>query len=236
MVQQSLPLAHACIASLALRDCMMCRLGTPSSLQHCLLPAGAVAHGGGGGLGNEKGMLGGLKIKERAERGGRDLPVNGLFFAIGHEPASAFLAGQVTADCKAGAALHAAELGASVQRTLWLVQLQSCHAEMHCHVPVVMQGRQQLQSSCSHCMTAGMGTDSHVPTRSHKVDAHGGLIGAQLETDAGWVRGDEAGHDRDERAGRVCGGRCAGQEVAPGHHGRRHRHASQHPVPFQCHR
>ncbi len=49
-------------------------------------------------FGNEKGMLGGLKIRNVQSSEARDLAVNGLFFAIGHEPASKFLAGQVPRD------------------------------------------------------------------------------------------------------------------------------------------
>ncbi len=45
--------------------------------------------------GNEKGMLGGLKIQDVKTKEVRDLPVSGLFFAIGHEPASKFLNNQV---------------------------------------------------------------------------------------------------------------------------------------------
>ena len=46
--------------------------------------------------GREKGLLGGLKVRNVQSGEVRDLPVNGLFFAIGHEPASQFLAGQVS--------------------------------------------------------------------------------------------------------------------------------------------
>lgn len=45
--------------------------------------------------GNEKGMLGGLKIQDVKTKEIRDLAVSGLFFAIGHEPASKFLNNQV---------------------------------------------------------------------------------------------------------------------------------------------
>ncbi|CAL8461888.1 g1419 [Coccomyxa elongata] len=48
--------------------------------------------------GNEKGMLGGLKIQDVKTKEVRDLPVSGLFFAIGHEPASKFLNNQVETD------------------------------------------------------------------------------------------------------------------------------------------
>ena len=44
---------------------------------------------------NEKGMLGALRIRNLKTGEERELPVNGLFFAIGHEPASKFLNGQV---------------------------------------------------------------------------------------------------------------------------------------------
>ena len=45
--------------------------------------------------GNEKGMLGGLAVRNVKTGELRELPVSGLFFAIGHEPASKFLNGQV---------------------------------------------------------------------------------------------------------------------------------------------
>jgi thioredoxin reductase (NADPH) len=45
--------------------------------------------------GNERGLLGGLKVKDLKSGAVRDLPCAGLFFAIGHEPATKFLAGQV---------------------------------------------------------------------------------------------------------------------------------------------
>eukprot|EP00891_Asterochloris_glomerata_P000438 jgi/Astpho2/438/fgenesh1_pm.00011_%23_17_t len=48
--------------------------------------------------GNEKGMLGGLKVKNLKTGEVTDLHVGGLFFAIGHEPASKFLEGQVKTD------------------------------------------------------------------------------------------------------------------------------------------
>ncbi|EFN57908.1 hypothetical protein CHLNCDRAFT_57025 [Chlorella variabilis] len=48
--------------------------------------------------GNAKGMLGGAKIKNVKTGEIRDLPLAGLFFAIGHEPATAFLDGQVELD------------------------------------------------------------------------------------------------------------------------------------------
>ena len=52
--------------------------------------------------GNEKGLLGGLAVKNVKTGEVKDVPVSGLFFAIGHEPASKFLKGQVRAR-----ALHA---------------------------------------------------------------------------------------------------------------------------------
>ena len=45
-------------------------------------------------LGNERGLLSALRVKELKTGAVRDLEVSGLFFAIGHEPASAFLGGQ----------------------------------------------------------------------------------------------------------------------------------------------
>jgi thioredoxin reductase (NADPH) len=48
--------------------------------------------------GNEKKMLGGLKVQNLKTGEVRELPVNGLFFAIGHEPASKFLNGQLKTD------------------------------------------------------------------------------------------------------------------------------------------
>lgn len=47
---------------------------------------------------NEKGMLGGLKIRSLKDDSVRELPVSGLFFAIGHEPATKFLDGQLKLD------------------------------------------------------------------------------------------------------------------------------------------
>lgn len=47
--------------------------------------------------GNEKGLLGGLAVKNVKTGEVKDVPVSGLFFAIGHEPASTFLKGQVRA-------------------------------------------------------------------------------------------------------------------------------------------
>ena len=52
--------------------------------------------------GNEKGMLGGLKVKNLQTGEVTDLHVGGLFFAIGHEPASKFLEGQVKTDEQVG--------------------------------------------------------------------------------------------------------------------------------------
>ena len=45
-------------------------------------------------LGNERGLLSALRVKDLRSGAVRDLEVSGLFFAIGHEPASAFLGGQ----------------------------------------------------------------------------------------------------------------------------------------------
>ncbi|CAA7408025.1 unnamed protein product [Spirodela intermedia] len=49
-------------------------------------------------FGNEKGALAGLKVKNLATGELTDLPVSGLFFAIGHEPATKFLGGQLELD------------------------------------------------------------------------------------------------------------------------------------------
>ena len=49
---------------------------------------------GKGGLGR----LGGLKLKNVATGERTELPVSGLFFAIGHEPATKFLGGQLELD------------------------------------------------------------------------------------------------------------------------------------------
>ncbi|KAK9812270.1 hypothetical protein WJX73_009160 [Symbiochloris irregularis] len=48
--------------------------------------------------GNDKGRLGGLKIRDVKTDTVSDLEIAGLFFAIGHEPASRFLAGQLKTD------------------------------------------------------------------------------------------------------------------------------------------
>eukprot|EP00890_Picochlorum_soloecismus_P004637 jgi/Picsp_1/5174/NSC_02537-R1_nadph dependent thioredoxin reductase len=48
--------------------------------------------------GNEKGLLGGLKVRNVKTGEITDLPVAGLFFAIGHEPATKFLDGQINLD------------------------------------------------------------------------------------------------------------------------------------------
>jgi thioredoxin reductase (NADPH) len=48
--------------------------------------------------GNEKGKLGGVKVKNIETGAVSDLPLAGLFFAIGHEPASKFLGGAVATD------------------------------------------------------------------------------------------------------------------------------------------
>ena len=49
-------------------------------------------------LGNERGLLSALRVKDLKTGSVRDLEVSGLFFAIGHEPASAFLGGQARPD------------------------------------------------------------------------------------------------------------------------------------------
>uniref|UniRef100_M4EA39 FAD/NAD(P)-binding domain-containing protein n=1 Tax=Brassica campestris TaxID=3711 RepID=M4EA39_BRACM len=46
----------------------------------------------------EKGVLGGLKVKNVVTGDVSDLKVSGLFFAIGHEPAAKFLDGQLELD------------------------------------------------------------------------------------------------------------------------------------------
>ncbi|KAF5828022.1 NADPH dependent thioredoxin reductase [Dunaliella salina] len=48
--------------------------------------------------GNDKGLLGGLKVKNLVTGAVTDLEVNGLFFAIGHKPATDFLEKQVELD------------------------------------------------------------------------------------------------------------------------------------------
>jgi thioredoxin reductase (NADPH) len=48
--------------------------------------------------GNAKGLLGGVKVKNVKTGEVTDVPLAGLFFAIGHEPATAFLGGQVELD------------------------------------------------------------------------------------------------------------------------------------------
>ncbi|KAL4443414.1 hypothetical protein ABPG75_011151 [Micractinium tetrahymenae] len=47
---------------------------------------------------NAKGLLGGVKVKNLKTGTVTDLPLAGLFFAIGHEPATGFLNGQVELD------------------------------------------------------------------------------------------------------------------------------------------
>ncbi|KAJ9523483.1 hypothetical protein QJQ45_007226 [Haematococcus lacustris] len=51
-----------------------------------------------GAYGNERGLLGGLKIKNVATGAVSELEVSGLFFAIGHKPATDFLQGQLALD------------------------------------------------------------------------------------------------------------------------------------------
>lgn len=48
--------------------------------------------------GNEKGFLGGIKVRNFKTNELTDVPVAGLFFAIGHEPATKFLDGQLELD------------------------------------------------------------------------------------------------------------------------------------------
>lgn len=50
--------------------------------------------------GNEKGLLGGVMIKNVKSGEITDLPCTGLFFAIGHEPATKFLDGQIDLDAE----------------------------------------------------------------------------------------------------------------------------------------
>jgi thioredoxin reductase (NADPH) len=48
--------------------------------------------------GNERGLLGGIKVQNVKTQEVTDVPVAGLFFAIGHEPATRFLDGQLELD------------------------------------------------------------------------------------------------------------------------------------------
>lgn len=48
--------------------------------------------------GGEKGLLAGVKLRNVVTGEVSDLPVNGVFFAIGHEPATKFLKGQLEVD------------------------------------------------------------------------------------------------------------------------------------------
>jgi Pyridine nucleotide-disulphide oxidoreductase len=48
--------------------------------------------------GNEAGLLGGAKVRNVKTGEVRDVPMAGLFFAIGHEPATRFLDGQLELD------------------------------------------------------------------------------------------------------------------------------------------
>lgn len=50
------------------------------------------------GEGESKRVLGGLKVKNVVTQEVSDLKVSGLFFAIGHEPATKFLGGQLELD------------------------------------------------------------------------------------------------------------------------------------------
>ena len=49
-------------------------------------------------FGNEDGNLGGIKLKSSRDNRVSDLHINGLFFAIGHTPATEFLQGQLELD------------------------------------------------------------------------------------------------------------------------------------------
>jgi thioredoxin reductase (NADPH) len=48
--------------------------------------------------GNDKGLLGGVKVQNVKSKEVTDVPLSGLFFAIGHEPATKFLGGQLQLD------------------------------------------------------------------------------------------------------------------------------------------
>jgi len=48
--------------------------------------------------GNERGLLGGIKVQNVKTQEVSDVEVSGLFFAIGHEPATRFLNGQLELD------------------------------------------------------------------------------------------------------------------------------------------
>ena len=48
--------------------------------------------------GNDKGLLGGIKVRNVKTDASQDIEVAGLFFAIGHEPATKFLDGQIDLD------------------------------------------------------------------------------------------------------------------------------------------
>ena len=48
--------------------------------------------------GNEKGLLGGIRVRNVKTDASQDIEVAGLFFAIGHEPATKFLDGQIDLD------------------------------------------------------------------------------------------------------------------------------------------
>eukprot|EP01024_Parvocaulis_polyphysoides_P046997 TRINITY_DN44534_c3_g1_i1.p3 TRINITY_DN44534_c3_g1~~TRINITY_DN44534_c3_g1_i1.p3 ORF type:complete len:192 (+),score=38.99 TRINITY_DN44534_c3_g1_i1:351-926(+) len=51
-----------------------------------------------GASGSQNGLLNGIKIKSTLDGTESNLEVNGLFFAIGHEPATKFLDGQIKLD------------------------------------------------------------------------------------------------------------------------------------------
>lgn len=48
--------------------------------------------------GTDKGILSGIQLKNTKTGEQSDLPVSGLFFAIGHDPATKFLKGQLDVD------------------------------------------------------------------------------------------------------------------------------------------
>jgi len=130
----------------------------------------------------------------------RDLPVSGLFFGIGHEPATKFLAGQLALD----------EDGYVVR-----LFLRRCHDLQ----PIVATPRiwdatcafQEMQEK-PRGVSAGIAREPE----SCNVLSQNPCSGA----------GYGAGDDHDQRAGRVCRRRRAGQEVAASDHRRRLRRAS----------
>jgi thioredoxin reductase len=84
--------------------------------------------------GNERGLLGGLKVKDLKSGEVRDLPCAGLFFAIGHEPATKFLDGQVRWRLRCAAAA-----------LLMLLQLQALRL-----LGPGPAGRQHAPAACSY--------------------------------------------------------------------------------------